>query len=140
MIGRINLEINNFKNFKSTFKTKIYYEDVDVGGFCYHSKYLNFCERARSEIFFTQESSPIEDEYHFVVKTLTANYVSPGVFGDEVEVHSSLKEFKSASMTMFHQILNQEGKLLFEMDIVLVGMKGSKISKIPKSFREVFGV
>ena len=33
-------------------KMRVYYEDTDAGGVVYHSKYLNFCERARSELFF----------------------------------------------------------------------------------------
>ena len=28
---------------------RIYYEDTDAGGIVYHSKYLNFAERARTE-------------------------------------------------------------------------------------------
>ena len=33
-------------------KLRVYYEDTDAGGVVYHSNYLNFCERARSELFF----------------------------------------------------------------------------------------
>ncbi|ECP4057905.1 acyl-CoA thioesterase, partial [Campylobacter jejuni] len=31
-------------------KMRVYYEDTDAGGVVYHSNYLKFCERARSEI------------------------------------------------------------------------------------------
>ena len=31
---------------------RVYYENTDCGGVVYHSNYLNFCERARSELFF----------------------------------------------------------------------------------------
>lgn len=37
-------------------KMRVYYEDTDAGGVVYHSNYLKFCERARSEIFFNKES------------------------------------------------------------------------------------
>ncbi|MBA1421440.1 MAG: acyl-CoA thioesterase, partial [Epsilonproteobacteria bacterium] len=30
---------------------RVYYEDTDLGGIVYHTKYIKFCERARSEIF-----------------------------------------------------------------------------------------
>ena len=33
-------------------KIRVYYEDTDAGGVVYHSRYLNFCERVRSEAFF----------------------------------------------------------------------------------------
>lgn len=32
-------------------KIRVYYEDTDTGGVVYHSNYLNFCERARSDAF-----------------------------------------------------------------------------------------
>ena len=37
-------------------KIRIYYEDTDAGGVVYHSNYLKFCERARSEIFFAKNA------------------------------------------------------------------------------------
>lgn len=36
-------------------KMRVYYEDTDAGGVVYHSNYLKFCERARSEIFFNKK-------------------------------------------------------------------------------------
>ncbi len=45
---------------------RVYYEDTDTGGVVYHSIYLNYCERARSEIFFRNGISPIDNKYHFV--------------------------------------------------------------------------
>lgn len=120
------------------FNCKIYYEDVDIGGYCYHSKFLNFCERARSEIFFTQGLSPIQGEYHFVAKTLNAEYKSPGLFGDDLKVLTSVAEYKSASLTMQQEIFNQNEVLLFRLEIVLVCLKNAKIAKIPQSFTKVF--
>lgn len=120
------------------FKCKIYYEDVDIGGYCYHAKFLNFCERARSEIFFTQGLSPIQGEYHFVAKTLNAEYKSPGLFADDLRVVTTTKEMKSASLTMQQEIFNQNEVLLFKMEIVLVCLKNAKIAKIPQSFTRVF--
>jgi acyl-CoA thioester hydrolase len=31
------------------FPVRVYYEDTDAGGVVYHSQYLNFMERARTE-------------------------------------------------------------------------------------------
>lgn len=118
-------------------KIRIYYEDVDAGGICYHSKYLNFCERARSELFFSKNTSPIQGEYHFVVKNIHADFISPALFGDTVTVKTSVVEFKKASITMLQEIFNQEEQLLFSMQVVLVCMKGSKVSKIPESYKEI---
>ena len=118
-------------------KIRIYYEDVDAGGICYHSKYLNFCERARSELFFSKNTSPIQGEYHFVVKQIHADFIASARFGDTVTVTASAVEFKKASITMLQEIFNEEDQLLFSMQVVLVCMKGARISKIPESYKEI---
>ena len=114
---------------------RVYYEDVDAGGICYHSKYLNFCERARSELFFSKNASPIQGEYHFVVKHINADFIASALFGDTVTVNTSVVEFKKASLIMLQEILNQEGKLLFHMQVTLACMKGTKISRIPDTYK-----
>ncbi|BCD62498.1 acyl-CoA thioester hydrolase [Nitratiruptor sp. YY08-26] len=118
-------------------KIRIYYEDVDIGGIVYHTKYINFCERARSEIFFAQGKLPVFEEYHFVVKNLQANFLQPAYFGEEIEVKTQLRQMKRTSLILVQQIYrNQE--LLFSMDITLVCLKKDKIAKIPPYFLEVF--
>ena len=119
-------------------KIRVYYEDVDAGGICYHSKYFNFCERARSELFFSQGSSPIHGEYHFVVKHIDADFMASARFGDTVTVSTSVEEFKKASILMHQEIVNQEGKMLFRMLVTLACMKGTKVSKIPDSYKAFF--
>ena len=32
------------------YSLRIHYEDTDIGGIVYHTKYLNFIERARSSL------------------------------------------------------------------------------------------
>ena len=99
-------------------KIRVYYEDTDVGGVVYHSNYLNFCERARSEMFFTKGKSPILDSGHFVASSLEANYVKPAFFADELEVTTELVSLKFASFTLKQVIYRGEEKI-FEMKIKL---------------------
>lgn len=116
-------------------KIKIYYEDTDAGGIVYHSKYLNFCERARSEIFFREGRNPMENDFHFVVKNINANFISSAKLGDDLFVETKLKEMKKVSLTMIQSIFREsDNKKIFEMDVSLVCLKGTKISKIPDSF------
>lgn len=126
------------KTIIGNYQVRIYYEDVDAGGICYHSKYLNFCERARSELFFSKDSSPIHGEYHFVVKHIDADFLTPAQFGDIITVETSISEFKGASITMLQEIKNQDGILLFSMNVLVVCLKGNKVSKIPDSYKIIF--
>ena len=118
-------------------KIRVYYEDTDCGGVVYHSNYLNFCERARSELFFQKGLTPHQPREFFVVKSLEANYISSAVFGDELFIKTSLLEKKSASLVLNQEIFKDE-KLLFSMKVKVAYLKDGKPSKIPNDMFEVF--
>ena len=115
---------------------RVYYEDTDVGGIVYHSNYLNFCERARSQLFFDAGRSPILEAGHFVAKHLDANYIKSARFEDIIEVKTTLAELKNASFSLLQQIYKGEVKL-FEMTIMLVYVNfDGSVSKIPNPEKE----
>ena len=100
------------------FSLKVYYEDTDTGGVVYHSNYLNFCERARSEAFFENNSSPVLDNGHFVARKLEADYISSAKLGDELHVNTKLTEMKNASFKLLQSVYKNEKKI-FELSITL---------------------
>lgn len=115
---------------------RVYYEDTDVGGVVYHSNYLNFCERARSQLFFDAGRSPILANGHFVAKHIEADYLKSAKFGDIVEVKSSLLQSKNASFTMLQEIFRGDEKL-FSMKIQLAYIDfDGNIAKIPDADRK----
>ncbi|MCX6074977.1 MAG: YbgC/FadM family acyl-CoA thioesterase [Campylobacterales bacterium] len=115
---------------------RVYYEDTDVGGVVYHSNYLNFCERARSQLFFDAGRSPILEGGHFVAKHIEADYLKSAKFADVVEVKTQLIQLKNASFTLLQQIFRDEEKL-FEMKILLVYLDfEGHMSKIPEREKE----
>lgn len=124
---------------------RIYYEDTDSGGIVYHSNYLKFCERARSELFFKKNQSPQSDEGGFVVHSLSAKYISALCLGDVISVELEVLESKSSAIVLRHKIykifdmqkqetLKQE---VFLMDAKIVFIKQGKIKKIPQEFMEL---
>jgi len=114
---------------------RVYYEDTDVGGVVYHSNYLNFCERARSQLFFDAGRSPILAGGHFVAKHIEADYLKSAKFGDVLSVETALKSIKNASFTLFQRVYRDE-EILFKMEIQLVhlGFDGN-IAIIPEEER-----
>jgi acyl-CoA thioester hydrolase len=117
-------------------KIRVYYEDTDIGGVVYHSNYLNFCERARSQLFFDAGRSPVLEGGHFVAKHLEADYLKSAKFGDVLEVTTTLIELKNASFTLLQQVFRGPEEL-FKMRIVLVYIDFSgKVSKIPDLEKE----
>ncbi len=99
-------------------KIRVYYEDTDTGGVVYHSNYLNFCERARSDTFFKKGLTPVLESGHFVARKVVANYFWSAKLGDLLEVKSELLKMKAASFILKQSIYKDEKKL-FELEITL---------------------
>jgi acyl-CoA thioester hydrolase len=118
-------------------KIQVYYEDTDCGGVVYHSNYLNFCERARSELFFKKGLSPHKDDEFFVVKKIEANYIKPARFADVLEVQTKLIGTKNTSLVMEQNIYKDE-EHLFSMLVTVVFLKNMKPSRIPQELMVVF--
>ncbi len=120
-------------------KIRVYYEDTDIGGVVYHTNYLKFCERARSNIFFEKGLSPHNKDEFFVVRNIEATYKKPAYFADVLEVTSKVVSTKKASLTMFHEIYRDK-ELLFTATIVLAYLKDFKPIKIPTQLLEIFNL
>ncbi|MFT7860077.1 MAG: YbgC/FadM family acyl-CoA thioesterase [Sulfurimonas sp.] len=118
-------------------KIRVYYEDTDTGGIVYHSNYLNFCERARSQAFFDKDLHPVLDSGHFVARKITADYFKSAKLGDLLDVETELVEMKAASFTLKQGIF-KEGIKLFELEILLayISFEG-KIQKIDYKTKEL---
>ena len=110
-------------------KIRVYYEDTDAGGIVYHSNYLNFCERARSEMFFQKGQSPMVDGGHFVVRHLEATFFKSAVFADELHIVSALLALNNASFTMQQDIFRDDEKL-FSMTSTIVYVKEGKLRRL----------
>jgi len=118
-------------------KIRVYYEDTDTGGVVYHSNYLNYCERARSEAFFTKGMTPVLRDGHFVARKLTADFYTSAKLGDLLEIKSELLEMKAASF-LLKQTVIREDKKIFELEILLVYITHEgKVQKLDVQTKEL---
>jgi len=99
-------------------KIRVYYEDTDAGEIVYHSNYINFCERARSDAFFKKNMTPVLKSGHFVARKLEADYFSSAKLGDLLDVTTELVQMKAASFKLLQTIYKDEKKI-FELSITL---------------------
>ncbi len=99
-------------------KIRVYYEDTDTGGVVYHSNYLNFCERARSDAFFAKGMTPVLESGHFVARKVEADYFLSAKLGDTLHVETKLLEMKNASFKLLQTVYKDEKKI-FELKIIL---------------------
>ena len=121
-----------------SMKIRVYYEDTDAGGIVYHTRYINFCERARSEIFFERGMLPSQsDQSGFVVRNITADFLATSKLGDLLTVTSEILTCKSSSLILLQEVWRDETKV-FSMEIVLVYIDRGRPRRIPEEFIKVF--
>lgn len=119
-------------------KIRIYYEDTDAGGVVYHSNYLKFCERARSEIFFAKNADIFDaSKGHFLLTRANCNFLKPAKLGDIIEIKTSLLKIKNASVEILQEIYKDK-VLLFKMELVLAFIKNEKAAKMETNLKKLF--
>lgn len=120
---------------------RVYYEDTDGGGVVYHSNYLNFMERARTEwlrdIGFGQNQLRDELGMIIVVHALSIDYHYPARFDDALVVTSQLIKIGGSSF-MFEQIIKRDELVLTcaKVRLVCVDINKFKPVAIPQKIKE----
>lgn len=126
---------------------RVYYEDTDAGGVIYHSNYLKFMERVRTEwlrSFGYSQHELAKEGLLFVVYSISLRYLAPGRLDDELIVTATVKEAKRASFVFFQQIYKKDAegnhKLLCEGDVRLSLIDGVnfKSKPLPVGFIDQF--
>jgi|TARA_B110000914_G_C15366390_1_gene401059 acyl-CoA thioester hydrolase len=122
---------------KYEYKTKVYYEDTDVGGIVYYANYLKFIERARTEMIYQQfklshqKLKSIHDAI-FVVRSCNTKYLKSANFEDELVVLTSILKKTPVRLNLLQEV-NRNNELLVsaEVELAIVDSKG-KVKKIPR--------
>lgn len=115
---------------------RVYYEDTDSGGVVYHSNYLNFMERARTEwlrsLQLEQDDIVNEHGIMFVVRSVSIDYIKPALFNDALIVKSTLKKLGKASL-VFEQVIMRQDSIQDEDEMLTKAMvKVASFSVIQK--------
>jgi acyl-CoA thioester hydrolase len=119
-------------------KIRVYYEDTDAGGIVYHTNYIKYCERFRSELFFSNDMMPsVHDKSGFVVRNINANFLATSKLGDMLTVSAKILKIRNTSLLLLQEIHKDEIKV-FSMEILLVFVDEKGPSKIPVEFKELF--
>ena len=127
----------------SKHRFRVYYEDTDAGGVVFYANYLKFIERGRTEYLrdlgFDQGSLAKEKNIVFVVKSLSADYLSPAYLDDMIEVQTIIKSNINASLVFTQKILSLEkNTVLFnaEVKVVSVLKNNLKPCAVPQEIME----
>ena len=115
------------------WNVRVYYEDTDAGGVVYHSHYLNFMERARTEWLRNLgfEQTTLKDELNiiFVVHSAQIDFKKPAKFNDLLTVSCEIAKIGRSSFEVA-QTITFNAQLLTQALIRIVCVN-------PNTFRPV---
>lgn len=123
---------------------RVYYEDTDAGGVVYHSNYISYMERARTE-FLRGHGLSVREMHDmgiiFPVVALEANFRAPARLDDLLEVKTQIHALRNSSFVAAQQVVRKEdGKLLVEAKVTLACVSPEmKARRLPEEIRELFG-
>jgi acyl-CoA thioester hydrolase len=116
---------------------RVYYEDTDAGGVVYHTGYIRYFERARTEwlrsLGYSQKQLAEEAGVLFTVVELTVRYLKPARLDDMLEVLAEVGERGHASLAFVQEIRNASGELLADgqVRIACVDQRSLRPRRLP---------
>ena len=95
-----------------SYPVRIYWEDTDAGGIVYHSNYLKYMERARTEFLRTlgleQRRMQLEGAPVIVVSSMDIKFVRPAVLDDALTVVTRIKLLRRASVVFEQTVMRAD--------------------------------
>ena len=123
---------------------RVYYEDTDAAGVVYHSNYLRFMERARTEwlrtLGYSHNRLHETENMVFVVSSMNIEFKKPAQFDELLNVNCRLARLGGTSL-VFEQIIHNdanETKCRADVYIACVDANTFKPKRIPASLRAEF--
>jgi len=118
-----------------TLQVRVYYEDTDAGGVVYHSNYLNFMERARTEwlrhIGFEQHTLIEKDEILFAVRKIDIDYHKPALFNELLDIKTRIIHTRRASLVFEQIIVNQSEENICKAEIKIACLNSTTMKPEP---------
>lgn len=125
---------------------RVYFEDTDFSGLVYHTSYLRWCERGRSDYLRLLGIRHNElaagafsgEPCAFAVRRINADYLKPARMDDVLEVRTCVGAVTKASLLLKQEIV-REGAPLFRLEAqcVLLSMSGRPL-RLPAAITGLF--
>ena len=122
---------------------RVYWEDTDGGGVVYHSRYLNFFERARTEMIRAAgvDQMALKEQHGliWVVLEMDVKFRKAARMDDELLVSAGFKWIKGVRQAIRQEItLKESGELVASADVVAVLLHADSLkpARMPGWIRE----
>ena len=121
------------------FAIRVYYEDTDAGGIVYHSNYLKFAERARTEwlrdLGVQQRQWREETGLGFAVTRCEIDFRRSARLDDVLDVATRVLEVGGASLVA-EQVIRREADEVARLRLVVACVDGhGRPARLPKNLR-----
>lgn len=114
----------------------IYHEDVDLYGMVYHSNYLKYMERARSEMMLARGidfDSGWQQGVGFVVSSADLHFKRPARLHNQLQIISTITSVTRVTLHFQQVIHNEAGEVLCTGNIKIACINAQlKPMRIPK--------
>lgn len=120
---------------------RVYFEDTDWSGYCYHGSYVRFMERGRTELLrmagIHQSDLHGEGGVSFVVRRMNLDFMKPARMDDELTVTTDVREMRGATMILAQAVLRGE-EVLVAAEVTVGAIREGRAARIPERVREAF--
>jgi acyl-CoA thioester hydrolase len=117
---------------------RVYFEDTDAGGVVYHSNYLNFFERARTELMRAcgLSMTELKQQYNliWVVLDINVRFRQAAKLDDELLVTAEVTWIKGVRQGFRQQMTRKEDGVLIasaELSAVMLHADSLKPARMP---------
>jgi acyl-CoA thioester hydrolase len=123
---------------------RVYYQDTDAGGVVYHSRYLDFMERARYEWLRALgfDSTRLTREYNivFVIRSASLEFLKPARLDDLLQVTVRVAEAGRTRVAIAQRVVRDHTTLVEgTVSAVCVSLGAWKPVGVPAAIRHAFG-
>ena len=104
------------------WQLRVYWEDTDAGGVVYHSNYLNFFERARTEwlrsIGISQSELSSQHNLVFAIRKMDIDFLAAARLDDELDVSVQSVKIGASRMTFSQEMTRRsDGRNLAKANV-----------------------
>jgi acyl-CoA thioester hydrolase len=127
--------------FAYSFPVRVYFENTDAGGVVYHSEYLKFLERARTEwlrhLGFDHQALARDHRVVFIVSSMSVDFMKPARL-DELLAVSVRLESLGKVRCVFAQEVRRDDEVLVRAKVHVASVAGEsfKPAEIPEPLRK----
>ena len=127
--------------FVYSFPVRVYFENTDAGGVVYHSEYLKFLERARTEwlrhLGFDHQGLARNHRVTLIVTAIACDFMKAARLDDNVAVSVHLESLGKVRC-VFAQEIRRDDEVLVKAKVTVacVNGEGFKPTEIPEPLRK----